>query len=235
VAGWNWPVSGADYGSMRDLRCDDVWLSLSARLDGEVMSLPTEVVDGHVESCPTCHAWLAGAERVTRLVRVQPVEVPDLTARILASLQADGTVAGRVAARTRTAAARTSRADPGVRADWISRLRWGLGLLAFVQLMIAVPGMLGAAGHDAHAGREVAAFQIAVSVGLLVAAFYPEYARVFAPVAIALVVCFATISTLDMIEGAVTPTRVAVHILTVAQAVFVWQLARGSNRRPVTA
>ena len=47
--------------------------------------------------------------------------------------------------------------------------------------MLAVPDLLGAVGHEAHAGREVAAFDIALAVGLLIAACYPEYARIFAP------------------------------------------------------
>lgn len=40
------------------------------------------------------------------------------------------------------------------------------------QLMLAIPELLGAAGHDAHAGREVAAFEIALAAGLIVAARY---------------------------------------------------------------
>lgn len=204
--------------------CDDVRLSLSARLDGEPMPLAASIVDTHLVSCVTCRAWLDGAERVTRAVRVQPVSVPDLTARILARLQADGTVATLPAARKKPDQPR-----------WVARMRWALGALAVVQLMLAVPAMLGEAGQDAHSGREVAALQIALSVGLLVAAFYPEYARVFAPVAVALVVCFAAISTLDTIEGAVTAPRVAAHLLTVAQAAVVWWVARNASRPAATA
>lgn len=204
-------------------RCDAIRLSLSARLDGEPMPLPARLVDAHVDTCLTCQAWLDGAERVTRAVRVQPVEVPDLTARILASVQADGTVAGATPAQP---AARTA-------GGWVARLRWGLGALAVLQFMLAIPSLLGAAGHDAHSAREVAALQIALSVGLLVTAVYPEYARVFAPVAVTLVLCFAAISALDTIEGAVTPSRLAVHLLTVAQAGIVWQVARASGRGPV--
>jgi predicted anti-sigma-YlaC factor YlaD len=95
--------------------------------------------------------------------------------------------------------------------------------------------MLGEGGHDAHSGREVAALQIALSVGLLVTAFYPEYARVFAPVALTLVICFAAISMLDMIEDAVTVSHVAVHLLTVAQAIILWRVARGASRSLATA
>lgn len=210
-------------------RCDEIRLSLSARLDGEPMPLAAASVDAHVVTCLTCRAWLDGAERVTRAVRVQPVEVPDLTARILASLQADETVHGTTRRPPAAACATGGWAAGG----WAARLRWGLGALAVLQFMLAIPTLLGAAGHDAHSAREVAALEIALSVGLLVTAFYPEYARVFAPVAVTLVFCFAAISALDTIEGAVTPSRLAVHLLTVAQAAIVWQVARASGRGPV--
>jgi predicted anti-sigma-YlaC factor YlaD len=199
--------------------CDDVRFALSARLDGEEPFLPDRTVDRHLGRCPTCRAWQAGAERITRTVRLQPVQVPDLTARILAAARADGVLPG---------IRRSGRLPEGP-------LRWALGLFAVIQLMIAVPQLLGAAGHDAHAGREVAALDIAISVGLLVAACYPEYARVFVPVAVALVFCFAAISALDMIEGAVTPTRIAIHLLTVVQAGLVWLLARRTRSVPQLA
>jgi predicted anti-sigma-YlaC factor YlaD len=205
-------------------RCHDVRLSLSARLDGEPMPLAAAAVDTHVVSCITCQAWLDGAERVTRAVRVQPVSVPDLTARILARLQADGTIRTLTPAQTE-----------GDQPSWVARMRWALGALAVVQLMLAVPAMLGEAGHDAHSGREVAALQIALSVGLLVTALYPEYARVFAPVAVTLVICFAAISMLDMFDGAVTVTHVALHLLTVAQAAILWRVARNTSRALASA
>jgi predicted anti-sigma-YlaC factor YlaD len=223
---WNWRALPLDYGGMRaDPRCNDVRLSLSARLDGEPMPMAGPAVDSHVDDCAMCRAWLDGAERMTRAVRVQPVEVPDLTARILARLQADGTVREL----------RPAPAKEPAGAKVKDRLRWGLGGLAIVQLMLAMPALLGNAGHDAHSGREVAALEIALSVGLLVTAFYPEYARVFAPVAVTLVICFAAISALDTIEGAVTPARIALHLLTVAQAICVWLIARRATRPLATA
>jgi predicted anti-sigma-YlaC factor YlaD len=198
------------------------------------MLLEATHVDAHVQTCTTCHAWLDGAERVTRVARLRLVDVPDLTARILALLQADGTVHG--SGRVRPSAARRRSGSPSGDASigrsvaghpgWAARLQWILGALAILQLLVALPTMLGAAGHDAHTAREVAALEIALSVGLLVTAFYPEYAAVFAPVAITLVVCFAAISALDAMEGAVTVSQVAVHLLTLAQAAVVWRVAR---------
>lgn len=204
------------------MRCDDVRLSLSARLDGEATPLPAAEVDKHLTACPGCRAWLATAQRVTRVVRVQAVDVPDLTERILA------------AARDEGALPPTGRTPPpAVRIR--GGVRGALGLLAVVQLLLAVPRLLGAVGHDLHAGREVAAFDIALAVGLLVVACYPEYAKVFAPVVVTLVVCFAAASGMDILQGVVTPGDVAIHALSVAQAGLVWVLARTARSRPAVA
>jgi predicted anti-sigma-YlaC factor YlaD len=206
-----------DYGYMR---CDDARLALSARLDGEAETRPA-AVDEHLAGCAGCRGWLARAERITRTVRLQPVDVPDLTLRVLAVAHAQGVlpIAARGQAKVRWAG-----------------LRWSLGLLAVIQLMLAVPDLLGVvASHDAHAGREVAAFDIALVVGLLIAAYYPEHARIFAPVITTLVVCFAAISALDIMQGAVTPNHVAVHVIAVLQAVLLWQLARRVDPRPSSA
>ena len=192
------------------LRCETVRSALSARLDGEDHPAPAETVDAHLARCAGCRSWLAEAERVTRTVRVQAVAVPDLTERILAAAAQAGAL--------------PQLAAPSGPAT--GRLRWALGLLAALQLVLAVPDLLGTGGHDAHAGREVAAFDVALAVGLLIAACYPEQARVFAPVVVTLVLCFATISAVDVMQGAVTPARVAVHTLAAAQAGLLWLLAR---------
>ncbi len=192
------------------MRCDLVQAALSARLDGEAETQPSYEIDAHLDGCAACRDWLTRAEQLTRIVRVQSVEVPDLTAAILAAARRENVVP-------------SSRRPTAQR--WAG-LRWSLGLLAVVQLFVAVPDLLGAVGHDAHAGREVAAFDIALSVGLLIAAWYPEYARFFAPVVMTLVLCFVMISALDVTQGVVTASRVAVHAIAVVQAGLLWLLAR---------
>jgi predicted anti-sigma-YlaC factor YlaD len=192
------------------MRCDTVQAELSARLDGEAEIQSSREIEDHLDGCPSCRDWLMHAERLTRIVRVPSVEVPDLTAQILAAARREAVLPmlGRPTAQR-----------------WAG-LRWALGGLAVLQLFVAVPDLLGAVGHEAHAGREVAAFDIALSVGLLIAACYPEYARLFAPVVMTLVLCFATISALDVMQGVVTPSRVAVHAIAVLQAGLLWLLAR---------
>jgi anti-sigma factor RsiW len=81
--------------------CRAVRTDLSARLDGEPTELPALRIDSHIAGCIACRAWLDQAERVTRQVRmcsvravhwedtsdsVRAVGVPDLTARILATV-----------------------------------------------------------------------------------------------------------------------------------------------------
>ena len=202
--------------------CDRIQLALSARLDGEEPGVPDDVLEAHLPDCAACRQWLREAEQVTRTVRLQSVAVPDLTAAILASARDSGTLP--LPGRT-----------PGpLRTPTTVRLRWALGVLAALQLVLAVPDLLGGIGHDAHAGREVAAFDVALAVGLLIAAWYPEHARVFAPVVATLVLCFVTISAMDILQGVVSPGRVAVHMIAVAQAGLVWLLAR-AVAAPLTA
>jgi predicted anti-sigma-YlaC factor YlaD len=202
------------------MRCESARTALSVRLDGEESPLPAEEVDSHLEGCAACREWLTHAQRVTRAVRLQSVRVPDLTARILTAARQSGAFPPEPA-RDRWGAVTV-------------RLRWALGLLAALQLLLAVPDLLGAVGHDAHAGREVAAFDVALAVGLLIAACYPEQARVFAPVVATLVACFAVISAMDVVQGVVSPGRVAIHMIAVAQAGLLWLLARSVAPRPAT-
>ena len=58
---------------------------------------------------------------------------------------------------------------------------------------------------------------------------------VFAPVVVSLVFCFAAISALDVIQGAVTPGRVAIHAIAALQALLVWRLARTTQLQPAAA
>lgn len=205
-----------------------VRIALSARLDGEDPLVAPDAIDTHLAGCAGCRDWLAGAERLTRAVRVQSVQVPDLTERILAAAGAQGALPRP--ARGRSAPDGSAHGWPARGWPGTTALRWLLGLLATLQLILAVPDLLGAIGHDAHAGREVAAFDVALAVGLLIAAWYPEQARVFSPVVLTLVVCFATISAVDVVQGVVTPGRIAVHTIAVAQAGLLWLLARTTTR-----
>lgn len=185
--------------------CGGVRLDLSARLDGEATGLAPAALDAHLAGCAGCTDWLARVERVTRQARLRPVGVPDLTASILAAVAAD----------------RSQRLvqERGVR----QILRLAVAIAAGAQLLLALPVLLGM-GVDPHATREMASFDIAVAVGFALAAWRPERARSFVPVAFVLAACLAATSVLDITDGATHLAHEVGHLAALAQALLLWAL-----------
>ncbi|MFC0005703.1 zf-HC2 domain-containing protein [Micromonospora siamensis] len=205
------------------MTCDDVRLALSARLDGEDPRVPAPTLDAHTASCPGCRQWLAHAERVTRLTRLQSVDVPDLTAPVLAAVAAD-----RAAGR---------RAAEAVAHGRRQVLRAALAVAAVAQLAVALPILLAGPGGalDPHTNREMASFDVALSVGFVLAAVRPERARAFVPVAFVLAVCLAVTSAWDIANSTTALVHEVGHLAAVVQAGLLWALGRvdGAPRRPL--
>ncbi|WBB70615.1 zf-HC2 domain-containing protein [Micromonospora sp. WMMD812] len=206
------------------MTCDHVRAALSARLDGEDPRAASAVLDGHLRECPGCRAWLSRAERVTRLVRVQPVQVPDLTASVLAAVAADPLAPGRAPA----AALRARR----------QVLRVAVAVAAVAQLAIALPILLAGLGVsvDPHTSREMASFDVALAVGFALAAWRPERARAFVPVALVLAICLAGTSAVDIANSTTALVHEVGHLAAVVQAGLLWALGRvsGDANRPVS-
>ncbi|MCO1597927.1 zf-HC2 domain-containing protein [Micromonospora sp. RHAY321] len=203
------------------MTCDHVRAALSARLDGEDPQTSSAALDAHTATCAGCRAWLARAEQVTRLARVQPVEVPDLTAAVLAAVAAD-------AARRSPAAVRQARRQV---------LRVAVAVAAVAQLAIALPILLAGLGVsvDPHTSREMASFDVALAVGFALAAWRPERARAFLPVALVLAVCLAGTSAVDIANSTTALVHEVGHLAAVVQAGLLWALGRtGETDRPLT-
>ncbi|WP_328424193.1 zf-HC2 domain-containing protein [Micromonospora sp. NBC_00389] len=204
------------------MTCDHVRGALSARLDGEDPQTSSAVLDAHTATCVGCRDWLARAEQVTRLVRVQPVEVPDLTAAVLAAVAADS-------AHRSPAAVRRARRQV---------LRIAVAVAAVAQLAIALPILLAGLGVsvDPHTSREMASFDVALAVGFALAAWRPERARAFLPVALVLAVCLAGTSVVDIANSTTALVHEAGHLAAVVQAGLLWALGRTSGEdRPLTS
>ncbi|MFU8876278.1 zf-HC2 domain-containing protein [Micromonospora sp. SL4-19] len=205
--------------------CEEVREALSARLDGEDPQALAAALTAHTASCPGCRSWLAGAERVTRLARLRVVDVPDLTAPVLAAVGADG-------AATRHGEAATVRARRQV-------LRVAVAVAAVAQLAIALPILLAGLGVEAdpHTSREMASFDAALAVGFALAAWRPERARAFLPVALVLAVCLAGTSVVDIAASTTAAVHELGHLAAVVQAALLWALGRVSaepeRRRPI--
>jgi predicted anti-sigma-YlaC factor YlaD len=198
---------------MSTTRCDDIRADLSARIDGEVTDRSSDDLDAHVLGCADCREWLTRVERVTRQARLRSADVPDLTASILAAVSMQ-----RSAQR---------EAAGGVR----QILRVAVGIAAAVQLLLALPVLVGV-GVDPHATREMASFDIAVAVGFALAAWRPERARAFVPVAFVLAACLATTSILDLSDGATHLAHEVGHLAALAQALLLWALSRRTKVDP---
>lgn len=202
---------------------------MSARLDGEDPQAPATALDGHLTSCGACRTWLTQAERVTRLVRVRAVEVPDLTASVLAAVAADpkATAAARNA-RRRNARSRNAETVYGTR----QILRVAVAVAAVAQLAVALPILLAGLGvaADPHVSREMASFDVALSVGFVLAAYRPERAQAFVPVAFVLAVCLAGTSIVDIANSTTALVHEMGHLAAVAQAGLLWALGRVSRR-----
>jgi predicted anti-sigma-YlaC factor YlaD len=180
------------------MTCSQVRTALSARLDGEEPVLGPAVLDAHLDGCAGCRQWLTAAEALTPMMLVP---TPDLTEAVLARVATD---------RARVAASRTR---------WTDALRVALGGIAAVQLLLALPGVLGLEG--AHAHHEVAA----VAVAFLLAAFRPVLAKPYAPVAVVLAGCLVLSAVLDLSQGTTTLGHEAAHLLTIVPAAMLVALA----------
>lgn len=176
-----------------------------------------DLVDGHLGTCRACTAWSEELTTLHRMVRVREAEaVPDLSAAIVDAF-APGP--GR-----RTAAA-ASRRNP--LAERISGARWALFVVALTQIVLAGPALLGdEVGATVHVSRELGAFDIALAVGLLVAAWQPARAWGLLPVASALACVMAGTAVLDLVDGSTKVFQESHHLLDVAGVLFLWAVAR---------
>jgi predicted anti-sigma-YlaC factor YlaD len=208
------------------MTCEQMRVALSARLDGEDPQMPVAALDAHLAACPACTTWLAAAVRVSRAVRVQAVDVPDLTAAVLAAADADR----RVAAGDGRSVVRHPRlADAAVQARSRRQiLRLAVAVAAVAQFALAVPVLLSGLGvaADPHISREMASFDIALAVGFALAAYRPARARAFVPVAFVLAACLAVTSAVDMANASTAIIHEVGHLAAVAQAALLWALGR---------
>jgi Putative zinc-finger len=71
-----------------EMRCSDVRVELSARLDDEIDRATSLALDDHLATCADCRAYEERLRLLTRAVRLQPADaVPDLAPRIMRSVR----------------------------------------------------------------------------------------------------------------------------------------------------
>jgi predicted anti-sigma-YlaC factor YlaD len=192
------------------MRCDECREALSAGLDGVAEPTQARAVETHLAGCDGCRQWAAAAERIHRAVRVRPADpVPDLTDTIMA-------------------VAPMSRRRSAARSRTIEWARAGLIAIGVTRLVLAVPGILlgEGAGIDGHVARELASWDLALAVGLLVVAWRPRLATGMLAFALTLAAALAVSIAVDVVGGSVTATTESTHVLELAGVGLVWVLAR---------
>ena len=191
------------------MRCDTIREALSARLDGELPGLDDDTIDGHLRACEACSTWSEELTTLHRMVRVREAEpVPDLSAAILGIPSAPS--------------------PRPARREAISTARWALFVVALTQLVLAAPALLLGedAGAPVHVARELGAFDVALAIGLLVAAWQPARAWGLLPVIAALGLVMAGTALLDVVRGTASGVGEAHHVLDLAGLVLLWWVAR---------
>ena len=195
------------------MRCDRFRESVSARLDDEPLGMSAAALDSHLTSCPDCARWAEAAAQATRLARVDVRHVPDLSAQITANV----VLPARTVLRRRR---------------W---LRIGLLLAGLAQLVIGLPALTGDSigmTMSMHAAHEAAAWNLAIAVAFLAAAFRPRRAAGLIPLLGTFLVILTALSIRDLVQGAVTADRLATHLAILVGLVFLVVLDRAERAFP---
>jgi predicted anti-sigma-YlaC factor YlaD len=197
------------------MRCDRARDALSARLDHEDPGTTPDELDAHLARCGPCRAHAEELTTLHRQVRVREAEpVPDLTAAIMAAVP------------NPTPRHRSHRV---ARIEAISGTRWALLAVALTQLALAAPGvLLGEASSvtSAHAARELGAFEVALAVGLLVAAWQPARAYGLLPLAVALGAVLLGTAVVDIAAGGTALLSESPHLLEIVGVLLLWRVAK---------
>ncbi len=190
--------------------CRNIREACSALLDGEDASLPTPVVTDHLDGCARCRTFAEDARALRQAIRHDAPTAPDLTTRILA-------------------AAREQR-HPRLRE--VTMLRIGLVAVAVAQLALAVPGLVYGSddGAPIHIAHELGAWDLALAIGFLFAAWRPLRAVGLLPFVAALSAGLLLTAVVDVIHGRAVAITETTHLLELLGTLLLWMLA---SPRPV--
>jgi predicted anti-sigma-YlaC factor YlaD len=182
---------------------------ISARIDDELTPGEGASLDHHLQRCPACRTFADAAAGAARVMRVRSAEpAPDLTARILTTSRRPSPVLRRFA-------------------------RLSLAWLAVVQLVAGLPALLFGedSGATVHIARHLGSFDVAIAVGLLVAAWRPSRARSLLPIAAALAACVLVSASLDLLDGSTSVALEAPHLVQLLAVAFLWLLSGAPRPR----
>lgn len=108
--------------------------------------------------------------------------------------------------------------------------RWIMALTGLAQIVTALPSIFATTGHHTdHEARHIAAFAVALGVGMMYAALRPHRAAGMVPSFVALVVCLAIFCVLHLASGELPGRSELTHLFAPVAAGTLWLLAHASR------
>jgi predicted anti-sigma-YlaC factor YlaD len=186
------------------MECTKVREACSAVLDSEPANVPTSVIAGHLRTCESCRAFATDARAMRAVLSAGAVPMTDLAPQI----------------------ATATRARRGRGFDLAVFLRLGLVAVAVAQLALALPGLVFGTDEGApiHIAHEVGAWDLALAVGFLFAAWRPLRAVGLLPFVAALSAGLIGTAVLDVADGRANSLMETTHLLELVGTVLLWML-----------
>jgi predicted anti-sigma-YlaC factor YlaD len=189
------------------MQCSEAREVLSAGIDGEATPVADDVKRAarlHVRSCAACARFVEHARVLQSITHRAHEDAPDLTAQIL-----------------ETARAERHRPD-----GWTSALRLGLVAVAIAQLALALPGLIYGTDEGApiHIAHEVGAWDLALAVGFVFAAWRPLRAMGLLPFAAALSAGLIITAVIDIAHGRAVALTETTHLLELVGTALLYLL-----------
>ena len=186
------------------MECTRIREACSAVLDNETTDLTPIMIEHHLRACGECRHFVADARTIRSALAAATVPAPDLASRI-------------------SGAARATK----MRAfDLALALRLGLVAVAIAQLALAWPGLVFGTDEGApiHVAHEVGAWDLALAVGFLFAAWRPLRAVGLLPFVVALSAGLVLTAVVDVAHGRAHSLIETTHLLELVGAGLLWLL-----------
>jgi predicted anti-sigma-YlaC factor YlaD len=187
--------------------CADARQAVSAALDDELNDIESQALAAHLARCAECRRHRARLSELQRATRVRSADdVPDLVAPIMAAVTLPSPQRGRDL-------------------EWVRYVLLAIGL---TQLVLALPAFLlgEESGASVHAARELGSFDLALAVGLVVAAWQPRRAAGLLPFVAVLAVATTISATTDLVGGRASIADEAHHVLDLVGLALLWLATR---------
>ncbi len=192
------------------MECSSAREAISALLDGESATAPGTALSTHLRRCAECRRFLDDARALGSLTDSAAPDPPDVADEIL-----------------RRARAERHPADP-----WTSTLRLGLVVVALAQFALAVPGLFFGTDEGApiHIAHEVGAWDLALAVAFVFAAWRPLRAVGLLPFAAALSAGLILTAAVDIVHGRAVALTETTHLLELLGTALLYLLMTPRRR-----